>query len=214
MGGGWSEGCFGGSCCCPKPREDSRRKCKAKVRFCRKKKKKTQKTRLLFNYQGCEVWVDDALCVQEEGSALSHLPNLPVVVWLHKSENAEPEVAMPTCILNSPHLSPVWTMRGAWRSGSPLWNDPPAAKALLHWWSRLKNFGRCVYSWPSCCWWATAPVQLVCSTSASLSRVLYLWCLISFQVFTGSTEPVLSLIKGITGLPWICVPAFLSVALK
>lgn len=95
----------------------------------------------------------------------------PTCLWLHKPESEEPEVAMPTRI---PKLLP--SISSSEQRRSPPRNDPPAAKALLCGWSRLKDSGRCVYPRPSCHRQEAAPEPPVCSTSALLSQVLYLRC--------------------------------------
>lgn len=142
-------------------------------------------------------------------------PTFSTCSRLHKPQSAEPEVAMPTWIVPPIHL-PMWTMpEGAGvRPETHKRSNGPAAEVLLHWWGRLKDSVSCVYPWPLCHQRETAPEQQVCSTSASMSRVLYLCCWIWFQVLTDSTESVLLPIKGITSSAWVCVPAFPSVALK
>lgn len=165
----------------------------------------------LLNYQGWEALVDEPLRLR--GGKCPFTPSQPARGCINLKAQSLRLLCQLVSLIPPIHLH-VWTTPWAWRGESPPRNNPRAAKALLRWWSRLKDSGSCVYAWPWCHRRGTTPERLVCSTSALLSRVLYLCCWIWFPVLTGSTEPVLSLIKGIASVAWICVPGFLSVALK
>lgn len=201
MGDGWGERHFAGSCCCPKACKASRRKSRTRGRLCRKLKALADRL-FLLNCQGWEAIVDERREVP--------FPTFPTCSWLHKAPSTEPEVAMPTCTVPPIHL-PDWTMPWAWRRGSPSWNKTNLQQGSA---PSLEDSESCVSPWPLCHWWETAPEKRLCSTSASMSRVLYLCCWIWFQVLIDRTESVLLPSKGITNSGWVCVPAFLSVALE
>lgn len=208
MGDGWGEGCFGGSRCCPKACEASRRKCKARARLCGKHKVLAD-CWFLLNCQGMwSVGWRGFACAR--GGNCPFPPSQPACGCISLKAQSLRLLCQLVSLI-PPIRLPVWTTPWAWRSGSPPRNDP---RLCFHPWSRMKDSGRCVYPWPSCHQGGTAPERPVCGTSASLSRVLYLCCWIWFQVLTGSTKPVLSVIKGIASAAWIYVPGFLAVALK
>lgn len=136
MGDGWGEGCFAGSCCCPKACKTSRRKSRARGRLCRKLKALADRL-FLLNCQGCEAIVDEAA---REGKC-PFPPSQPA----HGCISLRAQSLRLLCQLAQflPSTSPSEQCRGPEGEESILKQSKRwywlAAKALLHQWSNWRT---------------------------------------------------------------------------